>query len=173
MTPNLPRRSRFWFSILTLLVVACNTKHPKESIRNKSRVSIANAILDKVVPLADGGAYVQAIADGVWYVVGNTATKVKVIGDTISRHHFESAMIDDIQPTIDGGAYAYAITGGIWRLSADSAFPVTEGPKLTGMHSVGGSSEARFLWAIYSSERSARNRVERRDYSSDDNSEGR
>lgn len=117
-----------WLLVLTLLIlsIGCGSNEPRtQTPRVQAPASIQNAILGDVVPLISGGAYAIG-TDGVWYLSGASAVRVRPLGDSATRADFASALSLEVQPTIDGGAYAFELAGRIWHLDADSAVLVKE-----------------------------------------------
>jgi hypothetical protein len=147
---------------LTLVVTGCSWQAEtprKQTVRLNSADSLSTALIDDVIPTVDGGAYARTMAGGIWYLVGAAALRVKAVGDSSTRHRFESAALYDVQPTADGGAYAYTPNGSLWRLKADSAFMVVERSSSTAL-TPAFADNARLAWALYTRERRKRLAVE-------------
>jgi hypothetical protein len=120
--------------MLTILILStgCRSNEPRKSNEPRNRTpvargpeSIQSAFLEEVVPLTSGGAYAIG-TEGVWYLSGPSAVRVRPLGDSATRADFAAAVSLEVQPTLDGGAYAFEITGRIWHLRADSAVLVKE-----------------------------------------------
>jgi hypothetical protein len=101
--------------------------------------------------------------EGIWYLAGSSAVRVRALGDSAARADFVSAVSMDIQPTVDGGAYAYGFTG-IWRLEADSAVRVVEAESVTAdTTSTSRRSSDSLGWLLYTKERRERARDDEED----------
>ncbi len=107
-------------STMTMLA-ACDNRNPKANKKSEtSRVprKLEDATMLTVTPLADGGAYVSSMMDGVWYVRGIEAARVELDHKGIGL---------SIMPTIDGGAYATSFgRGHVWYLRGTVATPLKE-----------------------------------------------
>lgn len=114
--------------VLTLLMlsIGCGSDEPRvQTPAVRAPESIQTAFVEDVVPLMNGSAYAIG-EDGLWYLSGSSAVRVRPLGDSAARADFASAILLEVQPTADGGAYAFEFAGRIWRLDADSAVVVKE-----------------------------------------------
>lgn len=152
----------FWVPACALLVAACKSEEPARTRESRSREpsSIHTDYLDDLVPLTNGGAYAVGL-DGMWYLRGATAVRVRALGDSASRAEFASALSMDVQPTVDGGAYAVSLGGGIWRVEADSAVRVVEADSLPADTAAVPAPSAMLGWSLYAKERRLRENGEK------------
>lgn len=140
--------------VLTVVfAIGCGSDAPRAQQSAVSEpASIQTAFLEDIVPLIDGAAYAIG-ADGVWYLSGTSAARVRPVGDSAVRAAFASALSLDVQPTADGGAYAVELTGGLWRLKADSAVLVRESSIVPSDTSIVMTAEESAGWLLYTRER--------------------
>lgn len=142
--------------VLASLAAACTSDKPRERAPvSREKAPLQDAYLEDVIPLVNGGAYAIG-SDGLWYLAGTSAVRVRPLGDSASRAEFASAISLDVQPTVDGGAYAWNLIGGIWRLEADSALPVKEGASLPADTTLARGAGDSLGWLLYAKERRAR-----------------
>lgn len=148
---------------LVALTAGCRSEKPQQhTSESREPTSIQTAYLDDVVPLVNGGAYAVG-NDYIWYLKGQTAVRVRALGDSASRAEFASAFSLDVQPTVDGGAYALSLTGGIWRLEADSALPVREAASIPADTTIPRRASDSLGWLLYARERRERAAAEGED----------
>jgi hypothetical protein len=141
--------------VLAGLAAACSSKEPRQREPvSREAVSLDSAFVDDVIPLVNGGAYVVG-TDGLWYLAGTSAVRVRPVGDGAARVRFASAFSLDVQPTVDGGAYAWSLTGGIWRLEADSALPVKEAASIPPDITLSRGAGDSLGWLLYAKEHRA------------------
>jgi len=138
------------FLLLFALIVAssCEQRSTPPKPRQQTKATLdADGLI--VTPLADGSAYAND-AGAVWYVRGDTGTRVKGLPEKLD--------VIDIAPTVDGGAYMTSGSG-LWYLHDDSAVKVREGvpaPR-TGTAL---SQREKWLWASLQVERQRGRQVE-------------
>jgi hypothetical protein len=146
-----------WLVVLAsaIILCACESKQPtRRASPTQKPSSIHTDFLDDIIPLANGAAYAVGM-DGIWYLLGSTAVRVRALGDSSSRAEFVTAVSMDVQPTVDGGAYAYSFTG-VWRLEADSAVRVVEADSLIMDTTTTRRSPDSLGWLLYTKERRER-----------------
>lgn len=113
-----------------ILLAGCSRSEPEpQAAAIQAPVPLAQARVREVIPVADGGAYVNTSDSGLWYVRGVEAVKVHF---NRPDNRPQETEIDrtwglEIVPTIDGGAYAtFSIEKGIWYLREGEANRVRE-----------------------------------------------
>jgi hypothetical protein len=90
-------------------------------------VPLAKAEIETVTPTADGGAYINTIDSGVWYVRGVEAVRVRFNSPSSQRKDSVNPDILEITPTVNGGAYATSLSNGaLWYLMEGQAHRVAE-----------------------------------------------
>jgi hypothetical protein len=98
-------------------------------------ISLEQAGSAEIIPLSDGGAYIQTISTGLWYVKGNEAIRVMFPappGAPDQKGTRDNFLLMEVTPTIDGGAYATSLLGGgIWYLRKGEATRVHEVPAIS------------------------------------------
>jgi hypothetical protein len=87
------------------------------------------AYVDRAVPLSNGAAYISEVHNGIWYVRGDRAQRVRVVGAPTDSAFFQSVFDFDVAPTPDGRAYASSsLKKAVWLLEGAEARRVREGP---------------------------------------------
>lgn len=107
-------------------------KAPDSSLDADTRVrGMDQGFVDHVVPLTNGAAYVSEMRNGVWYIRGDRAQRVTVVGPSPAQDSaiFQNVIDFEIAPTPDGRAYASSsINKAVWLLEGAQARRVREGP---------------------------------------------
>lgn len=105
----------------SLVLIGCGRREeaePKTPMRS-GPIPLAEAFVNEVIPVADGGAYIVTLNAGLWYMRGGEAVRVTFPDDEVDR------LVLEIVPTVNGGAYAIARPS-IWYLQEAKAHRVTE-----------------------------------------------
>lgn len=80
-----PRWILFLWMLTATLCSACNGNSqaqpasPAPTATPYTRVPLKDALITEVVPTADGGAYILADVNNIWYVRGETAVRVREV----------------------------------------------------------------------------------------------
>ena len=109
--------------------------------------------------MLDGSAYAISFDSNLWYLRGNKAVRVTVLGAASQ----EMPKLSEITPVLDGSAYATASEheGGLWYLHAEHAEKVTEAAALAAAAAVPRLSDSAF-YALYMAEHKKRKEAEDR-----------
>ena len=114
----LPMLSLLWF------FEGCVRSKKTEPTVREAPSSLRETSISSVTPTTDGGAYIAAVDNGLWYVRGVEAVKVKFIDTSEAPVDF---FAPEITPLFNGGAYAHSVLdNSIWLLSEGSATKVQE-----------------------------------------------
>lgn len=157
--------------VILIATIGCDqaTKSPPKQSRAKEPASFTNAFFHEITPTAEGGAYAESFAAGLYYLHGEEARKVKFPATGTNK---ETSLFLSITPGAKGGAYAQDAGGGLWFLIGEEAKRISEVPSLG--HTGGGTEANHF--ALYIHERRKRLEAEhkledrpvREDYDSND-----
>lgn len=140
--------------------VSCDRKK-KEVVSQvpKPPPAFADTEFDEITPMLDGSAYAKDIYSRLWYLRGNKAVRVTVVGDASAK----LPEFVELTPVLDGAAYAYSWDdgSGLWHLKGEHAEKVTEAVSLA-LNAEDKTISERAFYALYLSERKKRKEAESR-----------
>ena len=142
-----------------LSFASCSSKKSADSNAVRQQPPFNRAEFLEVTPMLDGSAYAKSLDSRLWYLRGNKAVRVSVLGKA-SQNPPE---FSDITPVLDGGAYATSLEAesGLWYLHAEHAEKVSEVQSLAETSALQQVTEKAF-YALYLSEHKKRKDAEYR-----------
>ncbi len=144
--------------LTTILLCSCDKRETSKAAKTtKPLPTFDHATFLEVTPMLDGSAYATSLDSRLWYLRGNKAVRVTVVGD-ISQQLPE---FSDITPVIDGSAYATTLESdaGVWYLQAGHAEKVHEVDSLPESGTASKISDKAF-YALYLAEHKKRKEAE-------------
>src|SRR6266404_7894063 len=150
------KRTIFISVIACLSLTACSTKKVSKSLEPPP---FDRSEFTDVTPTVDGSAYATSSDSRLWYLRGNEAVRVSVVGDASEKlpESFE------IVPLLDGSAYLAATLSeaGLWHLRGERAEKVREVLSLTSAGERVRTPDSAF-YSLYLAEHKKRKQAEER-----------